>query len=73
MRVRKNLLIFTADADTIHVSAGFAVNFQEKTANAVEGKVCPDRFSAAIAVFEFSERAKKETPTLHLFAGVAHV
>ena len=44
---RKNLLIYPSFVVRIPVlSAGSLIKFQEKTANAVEGKVYPDRFSA---------------------------
>jgi hypothetical protein len=38
------------------------VKFQQKTANAVEGKVCPDRLSQQfVAVTKFFESAEKDT------------
>jgi len=37
-------------------------NFSKKTANAVEGKVCPDRFSAVNrCLFYFSRVPQKDT------------
>jgi hypothetical protein len=43
-------LIFEVIPDTIHVKEHSPQNFAIKTANAVKGKVYPDRFSAVIAV-----------------------
>jgi hypothetical protein len=38
------------------------IKFQQKTANAVEGKVCPDRlFQQFVAVAKFFESAEKDT------------
>jgi hypothetical protein len=69
MAENKNLLIFGKVAVTIHVTQDSPENPAIKTANAVKGKVCPDRFSAVSAVkLSFPSVPKKETPTLHLFA-----
>jgi len=60
---RKNLLIYPSFVARIPVLTDVPLqNFSEKTANAVEGKVCPDRFSAVNrCLFYFSRVPQKDT------------
>ncbi|MBP6003355.1 MAG: hypothetical protein KA746_07990 [Pyrinomonadaceae bacterium] len=47
---QKNLLIFGKVADTIHVAKASPKNSHEKTPNAAEGKVCPDRLLSSFSL-----------------------
>jgi len=59
--VKKYLLIYPPFAVSISLlKAAPRENFSKKTAKAVEGKVCPDRFSAVkSSLYNLSESAAK--------------